>query len=135
MRVSIKCDEWNELYSFDVKVESEDDLKILIEFVKNGVNAYEDYKAESKINAYNELADLICGDKDNVNTPTHYKPHGIIKNEPINTIKYMISDDAYKGFLVGNIIKYVSRYDMKNGVEDLEKAKKYIDMLENEYRK
>lgn len=47
----------------------------------------------------------------------------------------MLSDDAYKGFLVGNVIKYVSRYDMKNGIEDLEKAKKYIDMLENEYRK
>jgi len=32
-------------------------------------------------------------------------------------------------FLVGNIIKYVCRYNLKNGVEDLEKAKHYLDVL------
>jgi hypothetical protein len=30
---------------------------------------------------------------------------------------------------IGNVIKYVSRYENKNGLEDLLKAKKYIDML------
>lgn len=68
-------------------------------------------------------------------TPKHYKPHGIVRNEPINTIKFMLSDEGFKGFLIGNIIKYVSRYDAKNGIKDLEKAKAYIDMLENEYKK
>lgn len=29
----------------------------------------------------------------------------------------------------GNVIKYVSRYLHKNGVEDLEKAKQYIDFM------
>lgn len=32
-------------------------------------------------------------------------------------------------FIQGNIIKYVCRYKFKNGVEDLEKAKHYIDLL------
>ncbi len=32
-------------------------------------------------------------------------------------------------FLAGNVIKYVSRYNLKNGVEDLEKARHYLDML------
>ena len=32
-------------------------------------------------------------------------------------------------FAVGNIIKYVCRYKDKNGVEDLMKARHYIDML------
>lgn len=32
-------------------------------------------------------------------------------------------------FLAGNVIKYVVRYDKKNGVEDLHKAKHYLDML------
>lgn len=32
-------------------------------------------------------------------------------------------------FLVGCIIKYVTRYNLKNGVEDLEKARHYLDML------
>lgn len=33
------------------------------------------------------------------------------------------------GFLAGNVIKYVVRYKLKNGREDLEKAKHYIDLL------
>lgn len=32
-------------------------------------------------------------------------------------------------FLTGNIIKYVVRQNKKNGVQDLEKAKHYLDML------
>ncbi len=32
-------------------------------------------------------------------------------------------------YLQGNIIKYVCRANLKNGVEDLEKAKHYLDML------
>ena len=38
------------------------------------------------------------------------------------------------GYLAGNVVKYVSRYKKKNGREDLEKAKHYIDLLiEMEY--
>lgn len=32
-------------------------------------------------------------------------------------------------FLCGNIIKYVLRYDAKNGVDDLKKARVYLDAL------
>ena len=32
-------------------------------------------------------------------------------------------------YIQGNIIKYVTRYKDKNGVEDLQKAKHYIDLL------
>jgi hypothetical protein len=32
-------------------------------------------------------------------------------------------------FLEGNIIKYVCRYKLKNGIEDLQKAKHYLDCL------
>lgn len=33
------------------------------------------------------------------------------------------------GFLEGNVIKYVCRYKAKNGRQDLEKARHYIDLL------
>lgn len=33
------------------------------------------------------------------------------------------------GFAEGNVIKYVSRYKNKNGVQDLKKARHYLDML------
>jgi len=32
-------------------------------------------------------------------------------------------------YLQGNVIKYVTRYKDKNGIEDLQKAKHYIDLL------
>lgn len=33
------------------------------------------------------------------------------------------------GFLEGNIIKYVTRWKSKNGIEDLRKAAHYLEML------
>ena len=37
-------------------------------------------------------------------------------------------------YCVGNIVKYICRYQKKNGKEDLLKARQYIDfILENEY--
>ena len=32
-------------------------------------------------------------------------------------------------YLQGNIIKYVTRYELKNGVDDLKKAQFYLNML------
>lgn len=40
------------------------------------------------------------------------------------------------GFIEGNVIKYVMRYKEKGGLQDLKKAKHYIDLLiEYEYGK
>lgn len=40
------------------------------------------------------------------------------------------------GFHAGNVVKYVSRYKEKNGIEDLKKAKFYIErLIEMEERK
>jgi hypothetical protein len=33
------------------------------------------------------------------------------------------------GYLEGNIIKYICRYQAKNGIQDLQKARHYIDKL------
>jgi spore coat protein CotF len=67
---------------------------------------------------------------DNVNEPNHYK--GEI--ECIDAIKNSMSIEEFKGFLKGNVQKYVWRYDKKNGIEDLKKAQWYLDRLikENE---
>jgi hypothetical protein len=34
-----------------------------------------------------------------------------------------------RGWFVGNITKYVERYHLKNGVQDLEKAQHYLEKL------
>jgi hypothetical protein len=40
---------------------------------------------------------------------------------------YIIANNL--GYLEGNIIKYISRYKDKNGLEDVLKAKQYIEKL------
>jgi len=43
--------------------------------------------------------------------------------------------DQEMNFLEGNIIKYVWRYKEKNGIEDLKKARVYLDKLISELEK
>lgn len=64
--------------------------------------------------------------KDNINHPEHYHKGGI---DPIGYGEQQFSQEEMKGFHRMNVIKYVSRYDKKNGVEDLLKARFYIDKL------
>lgn len=45
----------------------------------------------------------------------------------ISPLEYIKANDM--GWNVGNVIKYVSRYKNKNGLEDLKKAKWYLDNL------
>lgn len=49
------------------------------------------------------------------------------KDMKIQPIEFTLQNNL--GFCEGNIIKYVSRYKNKNGVEDLKKARHYIDLL------
>lgn len=67
--------------------------------------------------------------EDTVNHPKHYMGRKGI--ETINFIENSLSEDEFKGYLKGNIIKYISRSGKKtNYIEDLEKAKWYINKLE-----
>ena len=52
--------------------------------------------------------------------PDHYRTD-------IQHIEYIVANNM--GFCEGNVVKYISRWEMKGGVEDLEKAKHYIEML------
>lgn len=61
-----------------------------------------------------------------VHKPTHYGSGDI---ECIDAIKASMSAEAFKGYLKGNTQKYVWRYSYKNGLEDLEKAKVYLEWL------
>lgn len=58
---------------------------------------------------------------------------GHYKDMKIQPVEYTLANNL--GFCEGNVIKYISRYKAKNGVEDLEKAKHYIDLLINQIQK
>ena len=49
------------------------------------------------------------------------------KNMVIQPIQYIQSNRI--GYMEGNAIKYLSRWESKGGIEDLKKAHHYIDML------
>ena len=49
------------------------------------------------------------------------------KNYKIQPVEFIIKNNI--GFVEGNIIKYVLRFKEKGGVQDLEKAKHYIELL------
>lgn len=63
---------------------------------------------------------------DKVNNPSHYTAGGI---ETLDYIKAKVKD--YPSYVAGNILKYVSRYEHKNGIEDLKKAQFYLNDLIN----
>lgn len=64
----------------------------------------------------------------NVNNPAHYTAGSI---ERIDAIQASMTKQQFQSYCKGNIMKYVWRYEHKNGVEDLEKAQWYLDRLIN----
>lgn len=45
----------------------------------------------------------------------------------------LLTHDEVVGFYKGNVIKYVTRFEQKNGVEDLDKAITYLERLKKLY--
>jgi hypothetical protein len=63
---------------------------------------------------------------DVINKPSHYHKGGI---DVIRFAELQLSKDELKGFFRVNVLKYVTRYDRKNGAEDLKKAAFYLNKL------
>ena len=70
---------------------------------------------------------------DNVNHPKHYCKGGV---ESIDFVKAAVSNlSGFEAVCVANIIKYMWRYKEKNGLEDVMKAAKYLEWLQEEVGK
>jgi hypothetical protein len=87
-------------------------------------------KSECKKGKCVEMAERIEGPtrNDPVNHPAHYTAGGI---ECIDAIAAALAShtDPMDAWLTGQVIKYLWRWPMKNGVEDLRKARFYLDRL------
>jgi len=64
---------------------------------------------------------------DNVNHPEHYTAGGGI--ECIEAIEAQLTPEEYRGYLKGNVAKYVWREKHKGGNESLRKAQWYLSRL------
>ena len=49
------------------------------------------------------------------------------KDMPIQPVEYIHANAM--GYLEGNVVKYISRWRKKNGLDDLQKAKHYVELL------
>lgn len=99
---------------------------IINELIELGAKMKEDEMKEKEIEMKEKESELKKNNEDNmVNSPSHYNQNSI---ETIDIIKDSMSAEEFKGFLKGNIIKYVSRAEFKgNETEDLQKARWYLN--------
>lgn len=96
------------------------------------------YITELKVNFEDEQEESMTYDEyvarqegvepktDLIDQQDHYTNNGI---QPIEIMKANMTKEKYRGFLEGNILKYPLRYEDKNGLEDLKKAKTYLTWL------
>ena len=77
----------------------------------------------------NKVAQENAHKNDAVSHPNHYTSGGI---ECIHAIKSALTEEEFRGYVKGNVLKYVWRERLKNGDEDLKKAATYIKFLEGE---
>lgn len=69
---------------------------------------------------------------DNVNHPTHYTDGGGV--ECIEAIESALTNEEYRGFLKGNVLKYLWRCNLKGKPkEDLQKCEWYLKRLLQTY--
>ena len=78
----------------------------------NVVKAWENIQMKPTLQQYKPKEKQVAG--------SHYQL-------PIQPIDYITKNQL--GFIEGNVIKYVTRYKNKNGLEDLKKAQHYLEML------
>ena len=65
---------------------------------------------------------------DPVSHPNHYQSKSGL--EVIDAIRAFTEDcEGIEAYYTGNVIKYVCRWKKKNGLEDLKKARQYLDWL------
>ena len=124
------CNE-NEYRRYLLDIESEKEstvVKNAKEFIKL-FGKYFEPNIEADIDSTTEfLRDSKEQEIDNVNKPNHYKLDGL-DVEVLDIIKAVLTKEQFEGALHFNVIKYILRTNKKNGVEDLEKAHKYLGWL------
>lgn len=86
---------------------------------------------EEENKLYQRLSQDII-EADTVNSPTHYTKGEI---ECIDAIKSaVIGKNGFEAYCVGNITKYLWRYEEKGGVESVKKAEWYLKKLLEELK-
>ena len=116
-----------------VNVSEKDGDKIVGSFKEAIENGFEWKHSIEGYEYWDKFCDGVLNDfkqptPDPVN-PDHYKN----AVETIDAIEASMTPEAFRGYLKGNVIKYVTRYEKKNGLEDLKKGDWYLSKLINTF--
>lgn len=113
-------------YIFIEREETKHYKKVFKEERERSVKSFDqNIYLQGKVNEYSHLNSNGPLSNNNVNHPNHYQ--GDI--ETIDYIKDKLTTEEFRGFVKGNILKYISRESLKNGDEDLKKSHWYLNKL------
>lgn len=114
----------NDRNSITTNTTSAEDNERLMEALRN---AFQGQKGEAP-DALKSSRSSEQAEHGNVNHPAHYTAGGI---ECIDAIAAALTcqTDPMHAWLTGQVLKYMWRWPLKNGLEDLKKARFYLDRL------
>ena len=93
------------------------------DFAREVMRKYGRLDTEKTLSNTNENVEAVMKDKP-------YTPH--YQSKKIQPLEYILANDL--DFCEGNVVKYVTRYKEKNGMEDLLKAKDYLETIIKNYK-
>mgnify|MGYP005677758291 FL=1 len=99
-----------------------DKQEVQLEFPFESHHEYISRRFKEQANAQSDNVEMSSL----VNHPPHYKEGEI---ECIDYLEDSLGKDGFAFYVEGNIKKYVHRWRHKGGVQDLKKAKWYLDRL------
>lgn len=80
---------------------------------------------EEELEAMNDIANRQLASNRQVGGD-HYRQKTI---QPWTAMESWMTREEFEGYLRGNVIKYIARYKDKNGIEDVYKARHYLERL------
>ena len=124
----VKCEENKSLSGYNKKIEEK--AKEGEEIIKEIANGVEEIAKEiaKEIIISIELDDEKTKKEDNITSPSHYVTD---KGFEVFDVQEAFIQEL-KGMAASywcNVVKYILRFQRKNGVEDLKKARYYLDKL------
>lgn len=122
------CENCEQYKKLEGKEPSEDRNICLLGLYPGGIKCLNN----RKISDAQKAIDCIDALDSAVDKPTHYTSGAV---ECIDAIRSALGSEGFKQYCKGNIIKYTWREQHKNGIEDLQKAAKYLEWLIAEMQK
>lgn len=96
---------------------------------ENNCEKWEHFK-EDKKEELKSAPSLLSEIEDKVNKPNHYRMNiKGIQIEVMDIIESILTPEEVRGYKKGNVLKYILREKLKNGLEDLKKCENYLKRL------